>query len=98
MEALYRTTASPSAGLTGLNDTGMLYAEDTAVSGIETIQGELLDLQEKVRRQNEKNRQRLAVQMMEVRTRMSTMKNPYRNTRSIYSTDSQSASIIHLQV
>jgi len=94
MEALYHTAGLPAGNAAAAGTE----ASGSADAGIAAIQGELDDLQEKVRKQNEKNRQLLAARMLEIRSRMSTVKNPYRNSRSIYSTDSQSASIIHLQV
>lgn len=56
-------------------------AETTEIT---KIQDELSDLQNKVLKQNEINRDLLRIHMEQLKTRLANMKNPYKNTHSIY--------------
>ena len=56
-------------------------AEDAEV---EKIQDELNDLQTKVLKQNEINRDLLRVHIEQLKTKINNFKNPYRNVRSVY--------------
>lgn len=51
---------------------------------INKIQDELSDLQNKVLKQNEINRDLLRIHMEQLKTRLANMKNPYKNNRSVY--------------
>lgn len=51
---------------------------------ITTIQNELNDLQNKVLKQNEINRDLLRVHLEQLKEKMANFKNPYKNVRSVY--------------
>lgn len=48
------------------------------------IQKDLDDLQQKVLEQNAKNRELLKTHIVQIRSQISSLKNPYKNNRSIY--------------
>ncbi len=48
------------------------------------IQKDLDDLQQKVLEQNAKNRELLKAHIVQIRSQISSLKNPYKNNRSIY--------------
>lgn len=48
------------------------------------IQKDLDDLQQKVLEQNTKNRELLKAHIVQIRSQISSLKNPYKNNRSIY--------------
>lgn len=48
------------------------------------IQKDLNDLQQKVLEQNAKNRELLKAHIVQIRSQISSLKNPYKNNRSIY--------------
>lgn len=56
-------------------------AEDAEVA---KIQDELTDLQSKVLKQNEINRDLLRVHIEQLKTKIDNFKNPYKNVRSVY--------------
>lgn len=64
---------------------------------IPKLKTDLEKLQKQVLAQNEKNRKLLTARMSQVRSRIEGFRNPYRNTRSVYASDSQTASIIQIQ-
>ena len=53
-------------------------------SAINNIQSELNDLQQKVIKQNEINRNLLRVHIQNIQTKINNFKNPYKNARSVY--------------
>ena len=57
---------------------------DKEAQSILQLQNELTDLQEKVLKQNEINRDLLRVHIESIRTQIQNFKNPYRNARSVY--------------
>jgi hypothetical protein len=65
---------------------------------IPLLKADLLQLQQEVLEQNMKNRQILKSHMTNIRTRLAQFKNPYKNSRSVYSTDSHTASIISVEL
>lgn len=75
MKKLYNTNTSVSA------------AEEAAE--IQKIQDDLSDLQEKVLKQNEINRDLLRVHIGQLKSQMEKFKNPYRNNRSVYANAQQ---------
>lgn len=64
---------------------------------IPKLKTDLALLQEQILAQNEKNRILLSERMTTVRSRLDGIRNPYRNARSIYASDAQTASIIQIQ-
>lgn len=63
-----------------------LYSGSTAGNDAEVakIQDDLSDLQKKVLRQNEINRDLLKVHIGQLKNQMESFKNPYKNNRSVY--------------
>ena len=66
-----------------------MYANSKDTTGkedaeITKIQSELTDLQTKVLKQNEINRDLLRVHIEQLKTRMNNFKNPYKNVTSVY--------------
>ena len=75
MQKLYKTAGqSYNGSLEGIS-------EDREIS---VIQEELTDLQNKVLKQNEINRDLLRVHLEQLKTKMANFKNPYKNVRSVY--------------
>lgn len=54
-------------------------------SAVKEIQQDLKDLQQKVLAQNAKNRESLKTHISQIRTQIASLKNPYKNARSVYS-------------
>lgn len=71
--------------------------EDTEIS---KIQNELSDLQNKVLKQNEINRDLLRVHIDRLKTQIKNFQNPYKNNRSVYAnaTAKNVATMIHVEV
>lgn len=63
---------------------------------VENLQQELSDLQTKVLAQNEKNRTLIRTRISDIRQQMVSLKNPYRNIKSVYADRAASGSIIHI--
>ena len=71
--------------------------EDTEIS---KIQNELSDLQNKVLKQNEINRDLLRVHIDRLKTQIKNFQNPYKNNRSVYANAAAQnvATMIHVEV
>ncbi|NLM00034.1 MAG: flagellar protein FlgN [Treponema sp.] len=66
---------------------------------IPKLQIELDNLQKKVIVQNEKNRELLKAHMNQIRSQLQSIKNPYRNARSVYaSQNAPTSSIVDIMV
>lgn len=65
---------------------------------IPVLQADLSQLQTQVLLQNEKNRNALRIHINTVRSKISTMKNPYAKTRSVYAQSAQTAAAVNIQV
>lgn len=67
---------------------------------INKIQDELSDLQTKVLKQNEINRDLLRIHMEQLKTRLANMKNPYKNTHSVYAKTQPErvATMVHVEI
>ena len=63
---------------------------------IEHLQSELNDLQTKVLKQNEINRDLLRVHIDNIRTQIQNFKNPYKNARSVYAQKQPVASLVEI--
>ncbi len=64
---------------------------------IEHIQDELSDLQDKVLKQNQINRDLLRIHIEQIRTQIQNFKNPYKNTRSVYAQKQPVATMVHVE-
>lgn len=62
------------------------------------MQKELVILKDNVINQNKKNRAILAQHISNTRQQLLDLRNPYRNLHSVYSTNSASGSIVHINV
>ena len=69
-------------------------AED---SNIIKIQNELTDLQNKVLKQNQINRDLLRVHIETIRSQIQNFKNPYKNIRSVYAQPQHVASLVEVE-
>lgn len=67
-------------------------------SEIEKIQNELSDLQSKVLRQNEINRDLLRVHIENIKHQINNFKNPYKNNRSVYAQSQKVAQLVEINV
>lgn len=67
-------------------------------SEIEKIQNELSDLQSKVLRQNEINRDLLRVHIENIKRQINNFKNPYKNNRSVYAQSQKVAQLVEINV
>lgn len=67
-------------------------------SEIEKIQNELSDLQLKVLRQNEINRDLLRVHIENIKRQINNFKNPYKNNRSVYAQSQKVAQLVEINV
>lgn len=63
---------------------------------IEKLQSELNDLQSKVLKQNEINRDLLRLHIDNIRTQIQNFKNPYKNARSVYAQKQPIASLVEI--
>ena len=63
---------------------------------IEKLQSELNDLQTKVLKQNEINRDLLRLHIDNIRTQIQNFKNPYKNARSVYAQKQPVASLVEI--
>ena len=80
----------------GSNSTATASAEDAEIT---KIQGELSELQNKVLKQNEINRDLLRVHIDRLRNQKKKNKNPYKNNRSVYASaqPQKIATMIHVE-
>lgn len=61
------------------------------------IQKDLDDLQQKVLEQNAKNRELLKAHIVQIRSQISSLKNPYKNNRSIYAEKSTVGNLVAVE-
>ncbi|MGN0738784.1 MAG: flagellar biosynthesis protein FlgN [Treponema sp.] len=66
-------------------------------NSVNEIQKDLEDLQKKVLAQNQKNRELLKTHITQIRTQIATLKNPYKNARSIYAEKAATGSFIAVE-
>lgn len=80
------------------NSSKMQSATDDAE--IQRIQGELSDLQNKVLKQNEINRDLLRVHIDQIKSHLNNFKNPYKNNRSVYANaqPQKIATMVHVEI
>lgn len=65
---------------------------------IPKLQADLKILQQQVLDRNKKNRELLQIQIGQIKDRLSTIKNPYRNTRSVYMQSAQASNRINISI
>lgn len=71
---------------------------DSDRKSVETIQKDLSRLQGKVLEQNEKNRELLRTHLIQLRTQIDGLKNPYRNVSSVYAKKVAQGHLVTVQV
>lgn len=79
------------------NSTNASNVSAEAKKSIEEVQKDLTVLQEKVLQQNEKNRKLLRMSIDLVKEQIAQIKNPYKNTQSIYAMSEPVAQYIHTE-
>jgi len=65
---------------------------------IEVIQNELNDLQHKVLKQNEINRDLLRTHLVQIKTQINNFRNPYKNARSVYAQPQRVATMVQVEI
>lgn len=76
------------------SSTGKNQNEDKVIC---KLQNDLDDLQKKVLHQNEINRELLRVHIENIRVKIKTFKNPYKNNRSIYAQKQTVAQLVQVE-
>ncbi len=79
------------------NSSNSLSEKNDEKDSIENIQNELNDLQTKVLKQNEINRNLLRVHIDQIRTNIQNFKNPYKNASSVYAQKREVATLIQVE-
>ena len=74
-----------------------VQSDSQADKDISAIQNDLEHLQTKVLAQNEKNRELLRCHITELRTRIKSFQNPYKNAASVYSASGSNGRLIEIQ-
>ena len=67
-------------------------------ASIQKIQDELSDLQDKVLKQNQINRDLLRVHIDQIKSQIQNFHNPYKNTRSVYAQKQPVATLVAVEV
>ena len=70
----------------------------TDEASIEKIQEEVSELQNKVLKQNQINRDLLRVHLEGIKTQITNFKNPYKNNRNVYVTQAQTARLVEVEI
>jgi len=95
MSKLYNSSAKGSGTAFG-NAAGNMPGTDEA--SIEKIQEEVNELQNKVLKQNQINRDLLRVHLEGIKTQITNFKNPYKNNRNVYVTQAQTARLVEVEI
>lgn len=74
------------------------FADGSPTHEIPHLQADLQSLQQQVLERNKRNRELLQVHIGQIKERLSTMKNPYRNARSVYAQSAQVASRVNISI
>ena len=90
MSNMYKSVATVSGNPAAAND-------EKEAQSILQLQSELTDLQKKVLKQNEINRDLLRVHIESIRNQIQNFKNPYRNARSVYAQPQKVASLVEVE-
>ena len=90
MSNMYKSVATASGNAVAQND-------EKEAQSIQQLQNELSDLQNRVLKQNEINRDLLRVHIESIRNQIQNFKNPYRNARSVYAQPQKVASLVEVE-
>lgn len=74
------------------------FSDGNANLEIPHLKADLQNLQAQVLERNKKNRELLQVHIGQIKERLSSIKNPYRNNRSIYVQSAQTATRINISI
>lgn len=66
-------------------------------NSVTEIQDELKDLQKKVLEQNARNRELLKTHIVQIKTQIASLKNPYKNNRSVYAEKNTIGNLIAIE-
>ena len=90
MSQMYKSVAAVPGNSSAAND-------EKEAQSIRQLQNELSDLQNRVLKQNEINRDLLRVHIESIRNQIQNFKNPYRNARSVYAQPQKVASLVEVE-
>ena len=90
MSQMYKSVAAVPGNSSAAND-------EKEAQSIQQLQNELSDLQNRVLKQNEINRDLLRVHIESIRNQIQNFKNPYRNARSVYAQPQKVASLVEVE-
>ena len=90
MSQMYKSVAAIPGNSSAAND-------EKETQSIQQLQNELSDLQNRVLKQNEINRDLLRVHIESIRNQIQNFKNPYRNARSVYAQPQKVASLVEVE-
>lgn len=74
------------------------FTGSSSASDIPCLQADLQNLQKQVLERNKKNRELLQVHISQIKERLSSIKNPYRNASSVYTQSAQTAARINISI
>lgn len=80
------------------SNASFMNSSDTDEVSINKIQNELSDLQNKVLKQNEINRDLLRLHINNIKTQINSFKNPYRNVNNVYTQKRPVATLVEVNV
>ena len=90
MSQMYKSVASVPGNPAAAND-------EKEAQSIQQLQNELSDLQNRVLKQNEINRDLLRLHIENIRTQIQNFRNPYKNARSVYAQPQKVASLVEVE-
>ena len=90
MSKMYKSVAAAQGNTTADND-------EKEAQSIQQLQNELSDLQNRVLKQNEINRDLLRIHIENIRTQIQNFRNPYKNVRSVYAQPQKVASLVEVE-
>lgn len=74
------------------------FPSGSGAQEIPHLQADLQSLQRQVLERNRKNRELLQIHIGQIKERLSSIKNPYRNTRSVYMQSAQVAARVNISI
>ena len=90
MSQMYKSVAAVHGNPAAAND-------EKEAQSIQQLQNELSDLQNRVLKQNEINRDLLRIHIENIRTQIQNFRNPYKNARSVYAQPQKVASLVEVE-
>ena len=90
MSQMYKSVSAVSGNSSAKND-------EKEAQSIQQLQNELSDLQNRVLKQNEINRDLLRIHIENIRAQIQNFRNPYKNARSVYAQPQKVASLVEVE-